>query len=71
MRPRLDGQKYDRMWKTAFGAEADLVTITSYNEWQEGSQIEPAQAQADRPGYDGAWGRPGWRPAGRTSTRRR
>ena len=59
------------MWKTALGAEADLVTITSYNEWQEGTQIEPAQVQADRPGYDGAWGRTGWRPAGRTSTRRR
>ena len=66
-RPRLDGQKYDRMWKTALGAEADLVTITSAGR----TQIEPAQAQADRPGYDGAWGRPGWRPAGRTSTRRR
>ena len=57
--PRLYGQKYDRMWKTALGAEADLVTITSYNEWQEGTQIEPAQAQTDRPGYDGAWGRTG------------
>ena len=59
VRPRLHGQKYDRMWKTALGAEADLVTITSYNEWQEGTQIEPAQVQADRPGYDGAWGRTG------------
>ena len=59
------------MWKTALGAEADLVTITSYNEWQEGTQIEPAQVQADRPGYDGAWGRTGMAAAGRTSTRRR
>jgi glycoprotein endo-alpha-1,2-mannosidase len=59
VRPRLHGARYDRMWKTALGADADLVTITSYNEWQEGTQIEPAQAQAERPGYDGAWGRTG------------
>jgi glycoprotein endo-alpha-1,2-mannosidase len=59
VRPRLHGAKYDRMWKTALQANADLVTITSYNEWQEGTQIEPAQAQMERPGYDGAWGRTG------------
>ena len=59
VRPRLRGATYDRMWKTALRADADLVTITSYNEWQEGTQIEPAQSQVDRPGYDGAWGRTG------------
>jgi glycoprotein endo-alpha-1,2-mannosidase len=59
VRPRLQGTTYDRMWKTALGARADVVTITSYNEWQEGTQIEPAQVQVDRPGYDGAWGRSG------------
>ena len=59
VRPRLDGTTYDRMWKTAIRAGADLVTITSYNEWQEGTQIEPARAQVGRIGYDGAWGRRG------------
>jgi len=59
VRPRLHGEQYDRMWRTALRANADLVTITSYNEWQEGTQIEPAQAQEERPGYDGAWGRTG------------
>jgi glycoprotein endo-alpha-1,2-mannosidase len=59
VRPRLHGEQYDRMWRAALQADADLVTITSYNEWQEGTQIEPAQAQAERPGYDGAWGRTG------------
>ena len=59
VRPRMHGATYDRMWKTALGADADVVAITSYNEWQEGTQIEPAQGQVDRLGYDGAWGRSG------------
>jgi len=59
VRPRLHGATYDGMWKTALRADADLVTITSYNEWQEGTQIEPAQAQVGKRGYDGAWGRSG------------
>jgi hypothetical protein len=59
VRPRLRGGTYDRMWKTALRAKPDLLTITSYNEWQEGTQIEPAQRQVGRPGYEGAWGRRG------------
>ena len=59
VRPRLDGGTYDRMWKTALRAKADAVTITSYNEWQEGTQIEGARLQVGRPGYDGAWGKLG------------
>jgi isoleucyl-tRNA synthetase len=56
---RNDGQTYDRMWKTALRAGADIVTITSYNEWQEGTQIEPARVAVERPDYDGAWGKSG------------
>ena len=59
VRPRMRGATYDRMWKTALRAQADVVTITSYNEWQEGTQIEPAQGQVGKPGYEGAWGRRG------------
>jgi glycoprotein endo-alpha-1,2-mannosidase len=60
VRTRSDGACYDRMWRRAIRAHADLVTVTSYNEWQEGTQIEPARAQAGRPDYDGAWGREGY-----------
>ena len=59
VRERLGGATYDRMWKTALRSNADVVTITSYNEWQEGTQIEPARAQVGRPSYERAWGRSG------------
>lgn len=61
IKPRRDGATYDSMWKLAIAAGADRVTITSFNEWHEGTQIEPA-APATRHGgyrylsYDGAWG---------------
>lgn len=44
--PRLDGKTYDDQWSAALGTGVtpDLVSITSFNEWHEGSQIEPARA---------------------------
>ena len=42
--PRVGGERYDDSWAGAFAAGADVVSITSYNEWHEGSQIEPARA---------------------------
>jgi glycoprotein endo-alpha-1,2-mannosidase len=66
VKPRRDGATYDAMWRSAVRSPADAVTITSYNEWHEGTQIEPARA---RPGgaaaaarlqsYEGAYGRTG------------
>ena len=44
VRGRANGKTYDRMWRGAIRAAADVVTITSYNEWHEGTQIEPASA---------------------------
>jgi glycosyl hydrolase family 99 len=59
VRLRNDGTTYDRMWKTVLRAKPDLVTVTSYNEWQEGTQIEPARVAVGKPSYEGAWGRTG------------
>jgi hypothetical protein len=59
VRQRLNGMTYDRMWKTVLKANADVVTITSYNEWQEGTQIEPARVALGKPSYEGAWGKTG------------
>jgi glycoprotein endo-alpha-1,2-mannosidase len=57
VRSRADGATYDRMWRGAVRADADVVTITSYNEWHEGTQIEPAKAVgAPYASYDGAYG---------------
>ncbi len=59
--PRLGGKTYDRMWRAAIAAGADRVTITSFNEWQEGTQIEPASpplrmGDVRYGSYNGAWG---------------
>jgi hypothetical protein len=61
VKPRRDGYTYDAMWRAAISAAPDGITITSFNEWHEGTQIEPA-APPMRHGefrygsYDGAWG---------------
>jgi glycoprotein endo-alpha-1,2-mannosidase len=64
VKPRRQGRTYDAMWMSALAAGADIVTITSYNEWHEGTQIEPARRRLARGGpryldYEGAWGRTG------------
>jgi glycoprotein endo-alpha-1,2-mannosidase len=63
VKPRRDGKTYDSMWKAAIAAKPDGVTITSYNEWHEGTQIEPARAsptgnaaRLSYSSYDGAYG---------------
>lgn len=57
VKPRRDGATYDSMWRSAIGASADAITITSYNEWHEGTQIEPAQPEGLRyESYEGAYG---------------
>ena len=53
---RDDGVTYDSMWRAARAAHADMVTITSYNEWSEGTQIEPAGHGGRYESYDGAYG---------------
>ena len=45
LKPRRNGLTYDAMWTSALRAKPDLVTITSYNEWSEGTQIEAAKPE--------------------------
>jgi glycoprotein endo-alpha-1,2-mannosidase len=64
IRSRREGATYDSMWRSAIAARPDRVTITSYNEWHEGTQIEPAKRYPETEygsyaSYDGAYGRHG------------
>jgi hypothetical protein len=61
VKQRRNGKTYDSMWQMAIRSGADRVTITSFNEWHEGTQIEPALPRQRRGAYrylsyDGAWG---------------
>jgi glycoprotein endo-alpha-1,2-mannosidase len=69
IRPRRGGKTYDEMWRAAIKASPDRITITSYNEWHEGTQIEAARRRPTTiygtyASYEGAYGRNG-RPAER------
>jgi glycoprotein endo-alpha-1,2-mannosidase len=41
-RDRDRGQYYEKMFAHAVKTNADFIGITSFNEWHEGTQIEPA-----------------------------
>ena len=62
---RRNGATYDALWTAALAAQPDIVTITSFNEWGEGTQIEPAAPHPGYRTYNGAWGLTG--PAAETA----
>ena len=45
---RLDGQLYENQWEAALACAPDWVMINSFNEWHEGSEIEPSLEFGDR-----------------------
>jgi len=45
---RHDGQSYRALWEEAVKASPDWVLITSWNEWHEGSEIEPSVENGER-----------------------
>lgn len=49
-RDRMDGKYYDEMWRAALEVNPEIVSITSFNEWHEGTQIAPAVPKSI-PGY--------------------
>lgn len=64
VRDRAAGWRYDESWTGAFRSGADVISVTSYNEWHEGTQIEPARAGVCTDSfcyssYEGAYGSTG------------
>jgi glycoprotein endo-alpha-1,2-mannosidase len=60
---RKSGQRLNMMMAEAYRTGADFITITSFNEWHEGTQIEPTQLKTI-PSYtyrdfEGAYGKSG------------
>jgi glycoprotein endo-alpha-1,2-mannosidase len=45
-RHRRHGKYYEVGWRSALSAQAKVIAITSFNEWHEGTQIEPAVPKA-------------------------
>ncbi|HEU6447184.1 MAG TPA: glycoside hydrolase family 99-like domain-containing protein [Verrucomicrobiae bacterium] len=45
---RLDGQTYRTLWEEAIKANPDWVIITSWNEWLEGTEIEPSRELGEK-----------------------
>ena len=39
--PRYDGDRMEKSWENAIGDDIDCVQIVTWNDWNEGSQIEP------------------------------
>jgi hypothetical protein len=44
---RLDGQTYRTLWEEAIKAEPDWIFVKSWNEWPEGTEIEPSLELGD------------------------
>jgi hypothetical protein len=40
--PRYDGKRFEKMWEMSIAANLDLVQVVTWNDWNEGTQIEPA-----------------------------
>ncbi len=46
--PREDGALYDELWELAIESRPEWILITSFNEWHEGSEIEPSVEYGDQ-----------------------
>jgi hypothetical protein len=46
--PRADGATYDESWRVALSVDPAWVFVSSWNEWHEGSEIEPSVEHGHR-----------------------
>jgi len=47
-RDREGGKFYDASWECALSCDPDWILVCSWNEWHEGSEIEPSKEDGDR-----------------------
>jgi hypothetical protein len=53
---REGGAYYERGWQAAIGSQPNWIVVNSFNEWPEGSYIEPSQSYGDQfIGLTAAW----------------
>jgi hypothetical protein len=45
---RYGGETYRALWEEALAANPDWILICSWNEWHEGSEIEPSDQNGNR-----------------------
>jgi len=45
---RYDGKLYEQTWEMAIRLSPNWILITSFNEWHEGSEIEPSEEYGDQ-----------------------
>jgi hypothetical protein len=45
--PRQNGAYYRQTWQAAVASNPDMIVITSFNEWREGTMIEPSVTYGD------------------------
>ena len=51
-RKRKKGDTYDEWWRNTIAADPEFIAVLSFNEWHEGTQIEPAiRIQKIQPPY--------------------
>jgi hypothetical protein len=43
-----NGERYQATWDAAFSEDPDWVLVTSWNEWAEGTSVQPGQLNGDR-----------------------
>jgi glycoprotein endo-alpha-1,2-mannosidase len=68
---RWDGDTYRVLWEEAIAADPNWILITSWNEWHEGSEIEPSIENQERELETTAEFAPGFQSIYAGSTRRR